>query len=168
MTAQDLRSIRRQVNVLREQECSFTERRVRMCSVGNKVSEFTVRRALNSLGYGYRRTRKKGLLTNNDLKLRLAFARKMKRMKLRNKFWTEGISFYLDATGFIHKQNSMDQACTPKAREWRQRYEGLSFICTAKGSKEGNRQVKFIVAVSYNRGVIICNKYTERMNGQYF
>ena len=116
-----------------------------MCSVRNKVSELTVRRALNSLGYGYRQTRKKGLLTRNDLKLRLKFGCKMKRLNLGNKFWTAGITFYLDATGFVHKQNPMDKACTPKAREWRQRYEGLYFRCTAKGIKEDDRQVKFML-----------------------
>ena len=63
-------------------------------------------------------------------------------MNLGNKFWTERITFYLDATGFVHKQNPMDKARTPKAREWRQRNEGLSFRCTSKGINEGNRQVR--------------------------
>lgn len=45
----------------------------------------------------------KGQLAEDDLKCRLIFARKCKM--LPNRFWTKGISFYLDETGWEHKTN---------------------------------------------------------------
>ena len=164
----DRRSIGRQVLKLCEQEGSFSSRRIQAFTVGNSVSNSTVRRALNTFGYGYHRTRKKGLLTHKDLKLRLKFARKLKKLNLGHRFWTTGISFYLDAAGFVYKRNPMDQVRTPKAREWRKKNEGLSFRCTTKGSKEGTNQAKFVVAISYKFGVVLCSQYDSRLNGAKF
>ena len=58
-----------------------------------KVSTRTLRRILRKHGYAYRVTRRKGVLTSNDLKQRLAFAKKMKKDKTPY-FWTNGIHFY--------------------------------------------------------------------------
>lgn len=43
------------------------------------ASRRTFSRYLNENGYGYLQARKKGLLSENDRKLRIRFARKMKR-----------------------------------------------------------------------------------------
>ena len=43
----------------------------------------------------------KGQLAEDDLKCPLIFARKCEM--LPNSFWTGGISFYLDETGWLHK-----------------------------------------------------------------
>ena len=57
---------------------------------------------LNKYGYHYRQVRRKGLLTKNDLKLR------MKSAKDITKYYDDGLllsgmCFYLDAKRFIHK-----------------------------------------------------------------
>ena len=76
-----------------------------------------------------------GLLTKNDLKLRLQFARKVER-KLDPNFWKQGVSFYLDKVSFTQKFNPADQARAPKTIAWRRPNEGLKYKCTAKGSHE--------------------------------
>ena len=165
LTPQDRRNMLRQISILRQFEGSFSSRRLQMCSVGNIVSNSTVRRFLHTKGYKFRTTRKKGLLSSKDLKKRLKFAKKMRRLKLGHEFWTKGISFYLDATGFIYKVNPMDQARAPNSKEWRLITEGTKPGCTSKGKKEGNRQAKFMVGMSYRNGIVLCRQYFERLNG---
>ena len=46
--------------------------------------------------------------------------------------------------------------------------EGLTFGCIAKGKKEGNKQVKFMVAISYNKGVVLCEEYDRKLDGYRF
>ena len=100
-----------------------------------------------------------------DLRKRLRFARKVRRLGLRQNFWTQGISFYLDAVGFVYKTNPADEARAPGAREWRRRNEGLSYGCTAKGRKEGTTQQKFVVAIAHGKGVILAKSYHGRLTG---
>lgn len=47
--------------------------------------------------------------------------------------------------------------------------EGLKRGCTEKGSKEGSggKEVKVLVVISYEKGVIKCVKY-EKVNGDFF
>ena len=47
---------------------------------------------------------------------------------------------------------------------WRQRSEGLDPLCTGKGSHTGSggRIAHFIVAISFNKGVILCEQYLEK------
>ena len=59
------------------------------------ISEETVRRILRKAGLKWTRVHRKGILTKNDLKLRLKFARKVYR-KLSANFWEEDVGFYLD------------------------------------------------------------------------
>ena len=137
LSKRDKRSIIRQVEVLRHSVGHFTSRHVRVSAgTGSRVSDETVRRVMRSDGLNYRHARKKGLLTKNDLKLRLQFARKIKR-KLGPNFWKQGVSFYLDMVSFTHKFNPADQARAPKTMAWRRPNEGLKYKCTAKGSHEG-------------------------------
>ena len=133
------------------------------------VSVCTVTRFLNKEGYFYLHARKKGLLRKDDLKKRLAFVRHCRKRYTCENFWTEQVSFYLDGTSFAHKNNPLDQACAPKGRIWRKMSEGLKIGCTAKGRKEGTggRVLKVMVAISYGKGVIICEPY-EKMSGSYF
>lgn len=104
----------------------------------------------------YLQARRKGLMSEEDLRKRLNFANRVRRLGLGAAFWTEGVSLYLDACGFAHKTNPCDQARTPKARLWRKRNEGLTRGCTTKGAKEGVHQLRFIVAMSYQRGIVLC------------
>ena len=73
--------------------------------------------------------------------------------------WTQDIVFYLDGTGLAYKRNPLDQAFAPKASVWNKRSEGLTPGCAAKGQKteSGCRVVKLMVALSYDKGVAICN-----------
>ena len=75
----------------------------------------------------------------------------------------------MDGVAFAHKTNPLDQARAPTGRIYRKESEGLNQYCTAKGSKvgSGGKIVKFLVAISYNVGVILRKEY-ERMTGNFF
>lgn len=75
----------------------------------------------------------------------------------------------MDGTGFAHKTNPFDQARAPKGRTWRKLSEGLTLGCTSKGRKEGTggKVLKLMVAISYGKGVIICEPY-EKLCGAFF
>ena len=119
----------------------------------SEVSVCTVRRFLNSKGFWYLQTHKKGLLSDDDRRQRIAFAKKM-RQEHGNDFWTEKIAFYLDGVSFAYKRNPLDQARAPTGRIYRKKSEGLNQYCTAKGSKvgTGGKVVKSLVAISCDSG----------------
>ena len=104
ISERDKRNLIRQIAVLRRVEgSSFTVKRLCVAAgLCYNISAMTVRRCLYEHGYGYRGARKKGLLSQKDLALRLKFCRKVKRT-LSEKLWEVGISFYLEGTGFTHK-----------------------------------------------------------------
>lgn len=165
LSARDKRKIVLAFKTLRDKEVSFTSSRVAVrAGVADRVSNRTVRRVLNDEGYEYLSTRKKGVMKNKDFAERSKFCRKVRNRKLGVQFWTEHISFYLDATGFQYKTNPFDQARAPKAREWRKKSEGL--IVTSKGKKEGQVNSNFMVGISYNHGVVLCEKYDGAITGQ--
>lgn len=173
LNAYDLRQIKRQIAVLREERGTFSSCELQESCDLHMISNSAFRRALHRLGYGYRRTRKKGLLSNADVRNRLRYVRKLKRLyKGQNegtlKLWTEQINMYLDGVGFEFKANPYEHARTPKAREWRLKNEGLKKGCTTKGKKEGSTQVKFMVGIAHRKGVIMCEPIKRRMNGSYF
>lgn len=128
----------------------------------------TYSRYLNDMGFFFLQARKKGLLTENNKKLRLQFARKMERYEKENAhFWANEIAFYLDGVSFIHKCNPKSAAMAPKARVWRRKSEGLQV--TSKGSKDlaGGKRLHLMVAVAYHQGVILKEPY-EKLNGNFF
>ena len=69
---------------------------------------------LNKYGHQFLLARRKGLLTENDLKLRMKFVKDIK-MYYDNGLWSSRICFYLDAKHFIHKAYLMDQAKASKS-----------------------------------------------------
>ena len=111
---------------------------------------------MNEEGYGYLRLQKKGLLSANDMKNRMNFCRKIRKFKLGHDFGNRHISFYLDGKVFEYKTYPCDQARAPKAREWRRKCEGLNIGCTSKGNKEATINCTFMVEISYNHGVVLC------------
>ena len=120
------------------------------------------------MGFFFLQARKKGLLTENNKKLRLQFARKMECYEKENAhFWANKIAFYLDGVSFIHKCNPKSAAMAPKARVWRRKSEGLQV--TSKGSKDLARGkcLHVMVAVAYHQGVILKEPY-EKLNGNFF
>ena len=144
----------------------FTSKRLQEeCGVSH-VCNRTRRRILNKHKYFYTVKRKKGIVTFNDRKKRMAFVRRCKRFG--PELWTQRISFYFDGVGFAHKTNPKDEAWALGSKAWKTAGEGLSV--TGKGSKvgSGGRVVKFFVAISYGKGVVYCRQYKGRMNGEKF
>ena len=82
------------------------------------VSDETVRCLLRGAVYRLLYPRKKGLLKWDDLKKVRKFARKVTKI-LIDKFWEEGISFYIDAAELQHKYNPDDEARSIRIRAWR-------------------------------------------------
>ena len=165
VTDHDRRQILRKVPQLRKEIGTFTVKRLRLEAGVEHISTDTVRRVLHQGGYKYLQTRKKGLLTAQDLRKRSKFARE--NMKRPADFWCEEIGMYIDATSFVFKTNPHDQARAPGARNWRKRSEGLDVDCTSKGRKSGNggKSVAFMVGISHNSGVVLCEQYEGRLNG---
>ena len=83
--------------------------------------------------------------------------------------WTEGISFHLDKVDYQHKYNPFDEGKSVKSMTWRQQSEGLDPLCTGKGSHtdSGGTKAHFIVAISFNKGVILREQYFEKLVGKY-
>ena len=120
-------------------------------------------------GYRYLQSRKKGMLTSKDAYKRLKFARQMKR--LSPYFWKRYVRFYFDGKSFVDKTNPYDQARTVKLRAWRRRNEGLVLHCTSKGKKaevKGKVVHFYFLPIACKKGVICCDKYTERLNGEFY
>ena len=135
---------------------------------GVTASNRTIRRSLNAKGYKFSQCRKKGQLSREDCKKRVAFAKKCK--KFPERMWTEGISFYLDGTGWVHKNNPSRNARTMRTRTWKRPGESLARTCTAKGKKEGvgGKMAKFMVAIAHGKGVIGCVQYSGSIDGEKF
>ena len=123
---------------------------------------------LNELGYYYFSTRRKGILSDNDKKVRLQFASSMKQEMIRiPDFWKNEISFYLNGVSFVRKYNPKGGASSNRARVWRKQEEGLKV--TGKGCKDlaGGRRLHVLVAIAYGKGVILKVPY-EKMTGKFF
>ena len=153
---------------LRDEEGSFSSRRLMERTGIHHVTDRTVRRLLNRNSYFFLQARKKGLVSQTDKDQRVEFARKM-QAEYSPTVWTDSVALYLDGVSFIYKTNPLDQARAPKGRVWRKKSEGLTRGCLAKGSKSrtGGKVAKFMVAISHSKGVLVCERY-KRMDGNYF
>ncbi len=163
------RYVLRELRKLRSKEGSFSISRL-MLMTGNSendISPRTISNVMRNDGYRLYDARKKGLLSPKDFRKRVKFARQMENRPIR--FWTDDVAFYLDGVTFTYKTNPHDQARAPGSKIYRKRSEGLSPSCTARGSKvgTGGHVAKFVVALTYQKGVIISESY-EKMNGEYF
>ena len=104
------RNILRQAKVLQEEVGKFSVKRVMVrAGIPPSISTSTVRKVMKKAGLKWSHAQKKGVLTKIDLKLRLKFARKVRR-KLPKDFWTGCVGFYLDGASFTRKMNPFDQA----------------------------------------------------------
>ena len=168
LTARDARKVVNTIPFLRKTEKSFSSKRIQFEASMGKVSNRTVRRTLNRTKYDYLRTRKKGVLLSSDLPKRVRWCRAAKRFGMTGKYWTDEVNFYCDGTGFEFTSHPMDQCRAPSALEWRRRDEGLTHGCTAKGKKEGQTNVNFIVGIAHDRGVVLCQRYEGQMTGGKF
>ena len=134
----------------------------------NRVHPRTISRYLNRNGFYIRQARKKGLLNNKDKRLRLSYAREMKRV-LRElpDYYTNHVAFYLDAVSFVHKNDPRKAAVQLKSRGWRNKGEGLAI--TAKGSKAlvDGRRLHVLAAVAWGKGIILSEVY-DKINRDFF
>jgi len=170
LTSRDNRALIRQIPKLRKDCGSFIVKRLRLAAgIQPNLHDETVRRFLHSKGYKFYHSRKKGLLSEKDLRTRLKYCREIKRSKGEN-FWRDEIAFFLDGAGFQHKRNPCDEAKSCKSMAWRRKDEGLEPGCTAKGSHvgSGGTVAHFMVGICYDRGVILCQQYFGRINGEKF
>ena len=170
LSVQQKRNILRQTKLLQEEMRNFCVKRVMVkAGIPPSISEETVRRVLRKAGLKWARVQRKGILTKNDLKLRLKFARKVRR-KLPANFWEEGVVFYLDGASFTHKMNPFDQARAPRAMAWRKAGQGFDFGFTGKGSHEGTggSVAQSMAAIAYGKGVIAAEQYHGRINAEKF
>ena len=167
---QDVRCLERALKTLRKTNVNFNamdivrEAGLNVCNVHIR----TYRRYLNAMGYKFMVCRKKGLLKENDKRIRLRYAREMRALLNQySDYYTNHIAFYLDGVSFIHKYNPYKESLSPRGRVWRKAGEGLQI--TAKGSKDlaGGRRLHFIVAIAHNKGVILVEEY-KHMDGEYF
>ena len=71
LSLRDERSIIRSLHYARKQDGNFSSKRIRLYSGVSSVHDRTVPRALNKYGYHYQQARRKGLLTEDDLKLHM-------------------------------------------------------------------------------------------------
>lgn len=167
LNERDKRRLQRAVKILRETDANFTVMEVVQTSGIdiNRASYRTFVRYIRKLGYGFYNSRKKGVLTRNDLKKQRKFARPM--LKKPGDYWTKHVAFYLDGVSFVYKRNPLSDAAKPKGRVWRKRNEGLKL--TTKGTKElpAGKRLHLIVVICYGHGVICAEPY-ERMSGTYF
>lgn len=168
VTERDERELVRVLKKLRETDGSLTSKKLQVEAGLTHLSNRTVRAILNKHGYKYLQSRRKGLLSNDDLKRRLQFARLMLK-SYPEEVWTTQICFYLDGSSFVHKTNPSDQARAPAAKVWRRKNEGLKKGCTSKGKKvgSGGKVAHFMVCICYGKGVYFSEQY-EKMNGAFF
>ena len=80
LSLRDERSIIRPLHYAPKKDGNFTLKRIKLCSGVSSVHNRTVRRVLNKYGYHYRQTRYQGLLTESDLKLRMKFSKRHKKV----------------------------------------------------------------------------------------
>ena len=125
------------------------------------LSTRTTNHCLNKDNQKYLQLRKKELSTSTDKRKRLRFARSVK--KLPENFWKDGVSFYLYGVSFAHKTNPQNEAQSSRTMACWKPNEGLSY--TTKGKKKGNggRMAHFFVAIAFNKGIVICKQYHEKL-----
>ena len=152
---------------LQKRDFDFTSKDVAVASGIVDVSNRTVRRAMNRCGYKYMNLRKKGMLLEDDFLLRKAWAQEC-RQKLPVNFWQQGVSMYYDGVGFEYKRNPAESCKGNRTRGWRRLDQGLDHGCTSKGKKEGKRNAKFFVGISYNKGASLCIPYTQPMDADSY
>ena len=120
LSERDRRLILQQVPKLRkEKEGSFTLEDLRTdAGVPKEVSDSTLSRVLHKEGFALRNKRRKGVLTEKDLKVRLKFAKHANKI-LSTDVWCADISFYIDGVGFTHKFNPSLNARDLEGKKWR-------------------------------------------------
>eukprot|EP00794_Sanderia_malayensis_P002082 gene2082-2360_t len=125
------RTILRTFMKLREQGAAFTAGHIleesNLALYG--INTRDVCHCLRRNNYRYLQSRKKGLLSANDKKLRVTWAKENIGKPLT--YWQDDVAFYLDGVGFAHKSNPAGEARAVSSMTWRRHDEGLKV--TTKG-----------------------------------
>ena len=103
LTSRDRRKLSRSLIMLRQENPNFTVMDVVKHSgiPQDKANYRTFYREIRIRnGYAYRQSRKKGILTKNDLKVRRQFARSTLN-DCSTDYWTNYVAFYLDGCGLF-------------------------------------------------------------------
>ena len=84
---------------------------------------------------------------------------------LIDKFWQEGISLCIDASGFQHKYNPHDETRSIRTMAWRLKNEGFHPQCTAKGYHvgPGGRVAHFIVVIAHQEVLFYVNSINVKL-----
>ena len=99
----------------------------------------------------------------------LWYCRKAIRMKLDLYSGQPRCIFTLKVKGFNTNRTSRTwQGYLPHTHEWRKGSEGLKYGCALNGSKEGVRKANFMVAMSYDKGIVLCKQYMGPITGGMF
>ena len=161
------RKLLRMIPYMREVDNNWRVIQLMKAAHVEHVHRSTITRLLNDNGYRLLNARKKGLMSEKDRRARVKFAREMLRKEDSSTYWISGISFYLDAVGFVYKKNPRGQAAAATGRCWRKEGEGLKH--TAKGSAcgTGGKYVRVIACISHGKGVVWASTY-EKMTGETF
>lgn len=163
----DERNILRSIQRLRKERAAFSSKKIQEeAGLTHEVSNKSVRRVSRKNRFRYCQTRKKGLLSHNDKKERLVFARA--NVTRPKEFWSNNVNFYFDGVGFAHKFNPSSEARATSSMTWRLKKEGTKI--TTKGNKEGSggRMANFFVGISHGHGVVLCKHYPWTLTGEKF
>ena len=135
------------------------------CEIKN-VSYRTLIRTLNVAGYRWLKSRRRGLLSVDDRKQRVRYARAALK-KYGKDFWTDDVLLYLDGVSFRHNHRPYHDAICARGKMWRKSKESLKY--TSKGSKNlpGGRTLHLLVGISHSTGVVFAEEY-EKLNGSWF
>jgi len=121
-------------------------------------------RACEKQGFRWTPIARKGVLSAEDKKARVKFAREM--LTKGPGFWKR-VCFFLDCASFLYKKNPEDEAKTPRGRVWMKKEERLEMSGKGKNIGVGGKLLHLCVAISYGRGVVICHPY-DKMTGPNF
>ena len=137
--------------------------------IPSSVSKEAVGRVSQKAGLKWASVQRKGTLTKKDLKLRLTFARKVRR-KLFVNVWVEGVEIDLVGVSFTQKINLFKRARTPKAMAWKRPGQGFDFGFTGKGSQKdtGGTVAQFMTVIAYGKGESGAEQYHGRINAKRF
>ena len=137
--------------------------------IPSSVSEEAVGRVSQKAGLKWASVQRKGTLTKKDLKLRLTFARKVRR-KLFVNVWVEGVEIDLVGVSFTQKTNLFKRARTPKAMAWKRPGQGFDFGFTGKGSQKDTEGTvaQFMTVIAYGKGESGAEQYYGRINAKDF
>ena len=130
------------------------------------VSCRTLIRALNDVNYNRLTARRKGVLSVEDRKKQVKFARDALR-KYGSQLWSDNVLFYLDDVSFVYKNIPYKETASAHGKVYGRNNEGL--MITGRGTKnltDGNG-IHFLVGISSGYGVVLLEEYTK-MDGQHF